>query len=264
MKHTWQIAVLAIASVASSFAKQLPAYQPVTNDIAAKYYLYAAMASSAYEGADNAFPIERLGWQKISWKTGLPIESVKPSYSAKEFIILGSGFAFDIWQKSNSNEVVFAFRGTDKPDDWIKANISIAFSVSYKSAKKKLREFMKKFPDKKVVALTGHSLGGGIALSCSCDQGIEAIVFDPSPRIFDGLGDKIKEANRISIHQKGEVLEPMRRVSTKFPDVISSMYESEYRFPDNVSLHSGYYLALFILRQASISEPNAAALLDGR
>jgi len=264
MKHTWQIAVLTIAFASSSLAKQLPPYQPVTNDIAVKYYLYAAMASSAYEGAGNHFPIERLGWQKISWKTGLPIESVKPSYSAKEYVIFGSGFAFDIWQKINSNEIVFAFRGTDKPDDWIKSNIIIPISVSYKSAKKKLREFIHKFPDKKVIALTGHSLGGGIALSCSCDQGIEAIVFDPSPRIFDGLGDNIREANRVSIHQKGEALEPMRRVSTKFPDVISSMYESDYRFPDNVSPHSVYYLALFILRQAGISDPNSAALLDGR
>jgi hypothetical protein len=261
MKRILFASLFALFAVDLSQAKDLPPYQPLTDETAARYFLFAAMSSSAYEQADRHFDLESLGWRKLDWKTGARIPKSHHSYVAMNLFGLGSGLAFDIWEKDGANEIVFAFRGTDKPEDWLKANIAIGFSVAYKSAKKKVREFIERNAGKRVVAFTGHSLGGGLSLSCSCDQGIPAIVFDSSPRVFDGLGDHQKPASRISIHQRGEVLETARRASTKFPEVIDAMYETNFDFGPNVSNHSGFHLALNIVKQAAKVNQDAKKLL---
>ena len=52
------------------------------------------------------------------------------------------------------------------------------------------------------IILTGHSLGGGIALSVSLWLGKDAYVFDPSPRVFDGLKNANETAIRKVIYPK--------------------------------------------------------------
>jgi pimeloyl-ACP methyl ester carboxylesterase len=253
---------LALISVAASMpAKDLPSYQSVTDQTAINHYLYAAMSSSAYLKAGEQFAIPALGWQKLGWPKGQPIAVSQPSYAAGKMIGLGSGLAFDIWERIGSSEVVFAFRGTDRKEDWLKSNLALGFSIAYKSAKKKVRAFMKGNPGKKMVMFTGHSLGGGLALCCSCEHGIPAVVFDSSPRVFDGLGDAQTPAQRISIHQKGDPLEGPRRASTKFADVITTVYEAQYDFGANISKHSGYHLALNLVKQAAKNDIKAAKLL---
>lgn len=60
-----------------------------------------------------------------------------------------SGLAYDIFEKQNSNEVIFAFRGTDSKRDYINANFAIwPFSGQYRQARKAFKEYIKNHPDK--------------------------------------------------------------------------------------------------------------------
>ena len=114
-------------------------YHKLSSATATQYFVYAAMSSSAYVGEDHHFDLAKIGWRKIDMN-GLPMaDSTRQSYVARKFLVFGSGLAFDIWEKTGSSEVVFAFRGTDSMGAWIKADLAMPFSVPYKSAKKKLR-----------------------------------------------------------------------------------------------------------------------------
>jgi hypothetical protein len=48
-----------------------------------------------------------------------------------------SGLAYDIFEKQNLNEVIFAFRGADSKKDYLDANLAVwPFSIQYTQAKK--------------------------------------------------------------------------------------------------------------------------------
>lgn len=189
------------------------------------------------------------------------------SYVATKLLGFGSGLAFDIWRKPATKQTIISFRGTDAKSDWLKANLATCISIPYKSAKKKIEEFQKTHPDHSIILFTGHSLGGGLALSCSAEFGIPAHVFDTSPRVFDGTKNRVLRAERIAIHQKGDPLEKGRLISTKYPDVVTRIYEADYPFskpPQNHSAHSGHQLALALIKQAAKNDSAARLLLAKR
>ncbi len=255
-----------IASTSTLFAakEDLPPYLPVTDKVAATHYVAAAMSSSSYKQPEKHFPLQKLGWEKIDRNAQMMSDVAKTSYVAGKFLGFGSGLAFDIWRKADTKETIFAFRGTDSKGDWVKANLS-SISVAYKSARKKIREFKAEHPDHKIILVTGHSLGGGLALSCSIEFGIPAVVFDTSPRVFDGIENKILPASRIAIHQQGDLLEKARTTWTKYPKVVTGIYEATYPFsksPQKINAHSGYHLALSIITQAVKVDSQASKLLQ--
>ena len=245
----------------SSSKFQPPIYKALTPAVAKETFLYAAMSSSAYKEKERQFELGKIGWKKIDRNGQIKSDQDSHSYNAGKFLGFGSGMVFDIWKKDGTEQVVFAFRGTDEPGDWAKANLAIPFSVPYKSARKNLRNFIEENPNCKVIALTGHSLGGGLALSCSVDQGIDAYVFDSSPRVFDGLGDRHEAAKRVSLHQKGEILEKARRQYPKFHEVIDIEYEADFPFgKSSIGKHSMYELAKHLVRMAAKYDSDAAAI----
>jgi Protein of unknown function (DUF2974) len=199
--------------------------QPISASIAAQNAIYAMMASNCYHENDKLyFPIEKLNWILVD-KDGDP--SDEPT---KEGFI--TGFAYDIYEHQQSNKSVIAFRGSDSKKDWIASNLAFPFSIPYKSARKAVRKYLQKFPERDL-SLVGHSLGGGLALSASCHWGIPAFVFNPSPRIFDGLGDYHEPATRVCFYQKGEALEGVRKVwQEKFLSVVDSnnIYECAFNY----------------------------------
>jgi putative lipase involved disintegration of autophagic bodies len=250
---TISLLLTACASSAITSYKDITPIE-VTENIAGKYALYAMMSSNSYHNQDRVyFPLEKIDWQLVT------ASGEKTSSPTAEHPL--TGLAYDIYQNVNSNDIVFAFRGTDSKWDYPMSSLAI-YSVAYKQAVKAVREYREKHPEKKIV-VTGHSLGGGLALSVSVRLGIDAITFDPSPRIFDGLGDKHQPAARILIYQEGEVLNKLRRIWKKISEVIreGDVYKTKYDF-DGKSNHRGDLLAKGLLEQGKTSNPTLQVIYD--
>lgn len=192
--------------------------------IAARNALYAMMASNCYhEKTKLYFPIEKWKWLLVD-RDGDPSEQ-----PTKEGFI--TGFAYDIYEHQDSNKSVMAFRGSDSVKDHAMANLMVGFSIPYKSARKAVRRYLQKFPERNLT-LVGHSLGGGLALGASCHHGIPAITFNPSPRVFDGLGDYHEAATRVCFYQEGEILTKIRNIwNSKFSSVVKPEDTYESTFP---------------------------------
>jgi hypothetical protein len=191
-------------------------HQLLTKALANDLALYAMMASNAYADDEKMhFPLEEIGWKKVDVK-GNPVPKSKNSYRPKTY--LGDFFSnlqFDIWEDTNSNKTVIAFKGTNEKIDWVTGNLMLGISIPYKSAKKHVREYMKSHPTR-TVSVTGHSLGGGLALSVSVWEGVDAVVFNTSPRIFDGAKNMDRKASRIAVFQENDILQKIRKWYPKF------------------------------------------------
>lgn len=212
-----------------------------------KIALYAMMSSNAYlDSKRTYFPIEDLGWVRVDLD-GNPTKenSYTPSWIGKIF----SNLQFDIWEHQSTNQTVISFKGTDEKIDWL-TNFWIGPSVQYKSAKKHVREYKKNNTSRTVVT-TGHSLGGGLALSSSLWLGVDAYAYNSSPRVFDGWGDNREEATRKAIYQEKEVLSKIRSYWPKFKEVMNEadIYQTNFDF-NGVSKHRADYLAEGLLRCA--------------
>lgn len=222
-------------------AQQLP-----KNEMS-NYALYAMMTSNAYLDPERTyFPIEDLGWVRVDLD-GRPTKT--NTYSPRTFWgKLFSNLQFDIWEHKSSNKTVISFKGTDEKIDWVVSNLWIGPSIPYKSAKKHVKEYIENNPEREVV-VTGHSLGGGLALSNSLWLGVDAFAFNSSPRVFDGWKDHKEPATRKVIYQEKEVLSKVRSFWPKFIEVINEedIYQTSFDY-DGVSNHRADYLAEGLLR----------------
>lgn len=188
-------------------------FPALTVDQAAVVAPLAAMASNAYSIAPGTpFDLECRGWTRID-RDGNP--SREPAKTSKV-----SGLGVDLYEGA-SGRVIVAFRGTDSVRDWVLANAAIPFSTQYYSANKFFRSLQERFGSK-IELVTGHSLGGGIALGISLRYGVDAVVFNSSPRVFDGLGDRHLAAKRTAVHQKGDPLSKTWRISTKARSLVGN------------------------------------------
>jgi Protein of unknown function (DUF2974) len=202
-----------------------------TKAVANEVSLYAMMSSNAYanDPQKTTFPIEMLGWRKVN-PQGSPVAESENSYTSKTFIgSIFSNLQFDIWEDQNSNKTIIAFKGTKEIIDWINGDLAIGVSIPYKSAKKHAKDYMKTNPERKV-SVTGHSLGGGLALSVSFWEGVDAIVFNTSPRIFDGASNANQSAQRLAVFQHDEILQTIRKRYPKFLQKIKPEQIMETRF----------------------------------
>jgi len=225
-------------------ATQLP------KDMAKDYALYAMMASNAYLNPNRVyFDLSKLGWLKVDLDGNrTDVNSYSPSLLGKIF----SNLQYDIWEKGDDMAVI-AFKGSDEKIDWY-TNFWIGPSIAYKSAKKHVREYLLKHPHKKLV-VTGHSLGGGIALSTSLWLGVDAYVFDTSPRVFDGWGDNKEPAVRKAIFQEREILSVLRSLWPKYSDALEEkdIYQSNFDF-NGINTHRIDILAEGLLRCSEDSD----------
>lgn len=152
-------------------------------------YPYAIMSSNAYE---NKPQISIPDWKRI--------KRIKNN----------RGFSADIYLSDDKKSVVIAFRGTDDKKDWRNANLDTNIEGQYSDADSLFSMVLKEYGDKKITT-TGHSLGGGLALHISlANQGVDAFVFDTTPRIFAGNNYGKYENRRVLVYDSGEVLELLR------------------------------------------------------
>lgn len=212
MSKAWCVALAALAAPA-----QADVARPLTRALANEVALYSMMASNAYadDPGKTRFELDRLGWKKVDLQGGSVAEG-RNSYQPKTPVgDVFSNLQFDIWEDSNSQRTVFAFKGTKEKIDWFAGNVAVGISIPYKSAKKHVREYMKAHPER-AVTVTGHSLGGGLALSVSFWEGVDAVVFNTSPRVFDGMQNQNKPARRLAVFQENDILQKVRSRYPKF------------------------------------------------
>jgi hypothetical protein len=217
--------------------------------LAKEYAIYAMMASNAYLKEDRTyFSIEDLGWVRVDLE-GNPTSgnSYTPSWIGRIF----SNLQYDIWVNNDEKKTVISFKGTDEKIDWVNGNLAVGISIPYKSAKKHVKQYVKHHPGRNII-LTGHSLGGGLALSVSLWEGIDAYVFNSSPRVFDGIKNNLSPAIRKAIFQEGDVLQKIRKIYPKFLKTIPAEDIVQTHFNYNgESNHRSDLLAEGILRCAT-------------
>ena len=226
----------------------------MTPEIASKYAIYGLLANNCYhEEKKPPYLVERIGWWLVD------TDGDRTQDATKESVL--TGFAYDIYEHENSNDAVIAFRGTDSLKDWALSNLAVPFSIPYKQANKAVRIYLQMHPQKNLT-LVGHSLGGGMALGASSRFGVPAITFDPSPRIFDGLGDYHENALRVVIYQNGEILEEVRNRWSKVAEVVKpeNVYECRYDF-DKANAHRIDVLSLRLAQDAATVNPEIARVI---
>lgn len=249
---------LIIVIIICTFSSYTKAAENLTPELAEKYALYAMMSSNAYHDKNRTyFPIEKLGWQRVDRK-GRPTD--KNSYSPKWLGKIFSNLQYDIWENKNSNTTVIAFKGTDEKIDWFTGNLGAGISIQYKSAKKHVRKYIKKHR-KRTIILTGHSLGGGLAISVSLwlPNKLKAVVFNPSPRLYDGFGDHNQVGERIAIYQNGDILNKLSNIYPKFYNLVQlkdktrniDVIKTNFTYDESQSKHQADLLAEGILRCAT-------------
>lgn len=227
----------------------------VTPEIASQYALYSMLAANAYRRSDRLrFAVEKLGWVQTDAK-GVPTSD--PAATSR------SGLAYDIFEKANSNEVIFSFRGTDSKRDFFTANFApLSMSPQYKKAVNDFAAYLQQHPDKKV-AVTGHSLGGALALTLSIRFGVDAIVFDSSPRIAGDHQHDFMPAKRVMIYEDGEILSQVRRWSHSFYKIVprENIYKAEFNF-GAANKHRSDQLALGLLKMAVSLDTSLQPILE--
>lgn len=190
-------------------------------EIAGKYAVYAMMSENVYHKKENppyGKYLKELGWKQVD-KNGNETDSS---------VIGWCGFRYDIYDHEKTTDTVIAFRGTEGIGDFLCANFALVVSPQYKQARKEVSEFFHEHNRK--VTLTGHSLGGGLALSASLLYGFDAVIFNPSPRVFDGRKNIHCRAKRTMIFDDHEILKYPRWLSPKFKKVMkgSDVYETDF------------------------------------
>lgn len=232
--------------------------QTIDSSVAGGLAIYAMLSANTYEKKVGRvrFDLSQLGWVRVDLD-GEPTEEPTKEHKL-------SGLVYDIYEKIGTNKVVFAFRGTDNKKDYLTANLAIPpFNFQYRQARKAVGKYLSENSQKNVV-VTGHSLGGGLALSVSVHHGVKAFTFDPSPRIFDGIGDMHEPAERVIVYQQGEILQKFREHWKKVSDVVEekNIYQCNYPevFGEN-SRHRGDLLAKGLLLDGTKSNPELSAVV---
>ncbi len=233
--------------------------QTITAEVADGVSIYAMLSANAYKKKPGRirFDMSKLGWVRVDLD-GEPTE--KPTKKHKL-----SGLVYDIYEKVGTNKVVFAFRGTDSKKDYLTANLAVPpFNFQYRQARRAVGKYLSDNNQKNVVA-TGHSLGGGLALSVSVHHGVKAFTFDPSPRIFDGIGDMHEPAERFIIYQEGEILQKFRKSWKKVSDVVEAKNIYKCNYPEvfeEKSKHRGDLLAKGLLLHGASVNQELAVLVE--
>jgi hypothetical protein len=106
-----------------------------------------------------------------------------------------------------------------------------------------------------------------MALHESVLLGFDAVVFDPSPRLFGPATSRYKPAKRVAVFEKGEILSLLRSRNTSWFKARNTVYQTEFPFPDAerkhgvakwVSLHSMTQPAEGIRAKGVLEDPELA------
>jgi hypothetical protein len=225
-----------------------------TRETAVAAWPYAQLASNAYCDSNDPFDlpagfavVSRLPAQDVcdleraAAKGDLAAKAkLKPIHKA-EGKLKTHGFNYTVYDKRSAAGVleqrVIAFRGTDTKQlaDWVYGNIGTTQRDEglrlYKSERAKLdAEGGKSVP----IAVTGHSLGGAIAIQVSLENaGVDAFVFNTSPR-YNLLQPNANR--RIAVAERGDILNALR--SRSMPARQDMLIINCHPLDSNVAAHS--------------------------
>lgn len=198
-----------------------------TREAAARSWTYSQMAANAYcdDGKEFALPtnireVARLPERAVCelerrrYDTALTKDAQKALKEEIKAVARDdreqSGFAYVLFDRSNAPggppvERVIAFRGSDIAwSDWAHGN----FGKEQYALAQALYEEQKRAAGVPVV-VTGHSLGGALALQISIDNpGADAFVFNTSPRYT--VPAEPNDNVRLAIKERGDVLDLVR------------------------------------------------------
>ena len=188
---------------------------------------YAIMSNNAYK-IDEKSQVQIPGWKRI-----------------KRFEDMSdTGFSADLYESTISpKRVVIAFRGTDELKDF-KTNLSLGERRQYDRAERLYKRIKKEYGNDVKIDVTGHSLGGGLAMHISLlYKNVDSYVFNSSPRVFDG-GKYDKNGNRfISISESGEILSLIRKVFRTIKKIDPKIYRYNFLAGHSIAEHSIMKLA---------------------
>lgn len=220
---------------------------------AARLAIYAMLANNCYHATTKRpFDVKTAGWHHVDLKGSATTTPTKT---------FGSGFACDLFHHNDGEQAVLAFRGTDSKKDWWLANLGLLVSVPYKQATKLVENYRKVLFPRRRLTLVGHSLGGGMALGTSARLGLPAFTFNPSPRVFDGLGDKHQPAPRVAVYQEGDILQKVGKFWSKVGELVppENVFSCPYKVPKG-SEHRIDLLALNLGSQGAKDDSAAGEL----
>lgn len=185
--------------------------------VAKENYIYALMSANAY---DKGFQVRIPGWTRI------------------QRLVSEHGFSADIYRSEEGNNTVIAYRGTDDAKDWRYANIDTDADGQYRDADIVYEQVVKKYGDSQITTV-GHSLGGGLAIHVSVThENVNAITFNPSPRLFI-VKSGIKFNNKVTIiYETGEILTAIRAIFTTLNQINHEKYKFNYLGGNTISEHS--------------------------
>ncbi|WP_028866995.1 lipase family protein [Psychromonas arctica] len=156
------------------------------------YYVFSLMASNVYRDSSSPY------YAIPSWELESRYES-------------DSGLVIDVYNFNSGEKYSVVYKGTDfsEGNDWA-TNFALVEPNQYSEAFEHLSKFVKENTNKEIY-VTGHSLGGGIALNMAQRiEGVEAVVFNSSPRAFFNVDENVKN-KKIHLFETGEILGPLNR-----------------------------------------------------
>jgi hypothetical protein len=257
-------------------------YSELTPEWAAELAPMALLANNAYRRNTKPFPLEPLGWRHVTMddvrRAQPAAATAAPAIPDPTFDDQRTGMAYDLFRHTDGH-FALAFRGTDDARDWLRTNIAIGFSRHYRQAFdrfKSLQTTLMNVYGKPIAFVTGHSLGGGLALGASTRFGVPAYVFNPSPRIFDGWGDHHQPATRIAVYQNGDPLRFFWWLGGKVYAAVGdrrNIHRADFdytplfarRYPVISALANNHYmnnLAIGLLSLGRQVDPRLQAILD--
>ena len=203
------------------------AYEASYGVIAKEAFLYAQMASNAYEDYDPdkpEFPFVKYGYAKVGEK-----------------VTTWKGLGAHIYEKKNENEnenekngeIVVAFEGTNfwSPADWLFGNLNLFTEGQYGEAKDLMRDIIKNNLDHKRIVVTGHSLGGALAISVALSfPNITAYTFNTSTTIHADKGADASGSELIVISENEDVLKTLDEKFLKFKHAYKRGPFNEFNF----------------------------------
>lgn len=203
-------------------------------------YQYAMLAVNAYDDSDDAFEMPS-GWRKLG------------SFPNNQH-----GMAYDVWSYGDApnQEIVLAFRGTEFTHltDWRDGNFGTKQNADGVAA---FDEWRARYPNARF-AVSGHSLGGGIATQISLSRpNVRSFIFNSSPR-FKAPQSPERNA-RVSVVEYGEVLKIVRILGR---EATQDYYSIGCRGGLPVAQHGSKPLAECIMQIASWDMPMAKKALN--
>ena len=210
---------------------------------------YALMANNAYSAAHSANFALPAGWQIVAQFTQRSPSGLQYRVFAKADSDAASSSATN--DAPPFNEIVLALRGTDELADWWHGNIT---GDQYQQSLALIDELRAKYPNSKLT-VTGHSLGGGIALYLSMMRTqISAYVFNPSP-VTHTPATPIQN-RRVVFWEYDDPLHFGRRWLMRVPKTVFWKFDFVKR-----DGHKSEVLAKGLLMLAALNNPNYAEVL---